>query len=351
MLFKGMVTGHFCLFQQQFTIKFFILLFFRTFSIFAFPSLPILVAMGSVPKANLNRKIVVSGSEISIVVINEEDYISLTDMIRSKEGEFFIIDWLRNRNTLEFLGIWESIHNPDFNYGEFATIKSMSGLNSFKVSVKEWAERTNAKGIYARAGRYGGTYAHKDIAFKFGAWISAEFEVYLIKDYQRLKAWEQSDGKKEWDFRRFLSKVNYRIQTDAIEECLIPISKLPKDKQGIEYALEADILNIALFGCTAKQWQEKNPAAALRGENIRDHANLIHLTVLANLEPINAVLIKGGLSKMERLEKLREYSQQQLQSLIKDRKLRALSEDERMQRGANYIVQHRSLQDRSEGTT
>jgi hypothetical protein len=301
--------------------------------------------MGRVQKGNMNGKIVVSGSEISIVVIHKEDYISLTDMIRSKEGEFFIIDWLRNRNTLEFLGIWEQIHNPDFNYGEFATIKSMSGLNSFKISVKEWAEKTNAKGIFARAGRYGGTYAHRDIAFKFGAWISAEFEVYLIKDYQRLKAWEQSDGKKEWDFRRFLSKVNYRIQTDAIEECLIPISTLPKDKHGIEYALEADILNIALFGCTAKQWQEQNPKLALRGENVRDNASLINLTVLANMETINALLIKGGFSKMDRLARLREYAQQQFQTLIKDSKLRALSDDERTQRGAAYLAQHRPVID------
>lgn len=284
--------------------------------------------MGSSSSNKKSRKLNVNGSEITIVETGTQDYICLTDMLRSKEGDFFIIDWLRNRNTLEFMGIWERVHNPDFNYGEFATIKSMAGLNNFKISVKEWAEKTNAIGIYARSGRYGGTYAHKDIAFKFAAWISPEFEVFLIKDYQRLKEWEQSEGKREWDFRRFLSKVNYRVQTDAIEEHLIPVSQLPKEKLGIEYAQEADILNLALFGLTAKQWQEQNPRLAAKGENIRDSATIIQLTVLANMETINALMIKGGFSKVDRFTKLKEYAQHQFQTLLKDHRLRKISDQQ-----------------------
>jgi hypothetical protein len=179
------------------------------------------------------------------------------DMLTAKDGDFFISDWLRKRNTVEFLGIWESVYNPDFNYGEFAIIKSQAGLNSYKISVKEWVEKTNAIGLQAKAGRYGGSYAHKDIAFEFGMWISAEFKIYLIKEFQRLTDDEASSKSLEWSFQCTLSKVNYKIHTDAIKERLIP-SRLTKVQTGIIYASEADLLNVALFGLTAAQWRQAN---------------------------------------------------------------------------------------------
>ncbi len=202
-------------------------------------------------------KMIVQGTEINIMTVNEEDFISLTDMLKAKDGDFFISDWLRNRNTVEFLGIWEKIHNPDFNYGEFAIIKSHAGLNSYKISVKEWVEKTRAVGLRAAAGRYGGTYAHKDIAFEFGMWISAEFKIYLIKEFQRLK--DEELRKFGWDIRRNLTKINYRIHTDAIKENLIP-AELSKAQVNLVYASEADLLNVALFGVTAQQWRTANPS-------------------------------------------------------------------------------------------
>jgi hypothetical protein len=201
-------------------------------------------------------KIKVKGTEIRVVTIQEDDYISLTDMLKAKDGDFFISDWLRNRNTVEYLGIWEKIHNPDFNYGEFAIIKSQAGLHSYKISVKEWVAKTNAIGLKAKAGRYGGTYAHKDIAFEFGMWISAEFKIYLIKEFQRLK--EQERKQLGWDIRRNLTKINYRIHTDAIKENLVP-PELDKSQINRIYATEADILNMALFGITAAMWRDANP--------------------------------------------------------------------------------------------
>ena len=205
---------------------------------------------------------------INYIKINEEDYISITDMLKSKDGNFFVTDWLRNRNTIEFLGIWEELHNPNFNYGEFAIIKSQAGLNSYKISVKEWVVKTNAIGITSKAGRYGGTYAHKDIAFEFGMWISPKFKLLLIKEFERLKKEEQKQL--EWSAKRELSKINYRIHTDAIKNRLIPI-KLTKDQINIIYAEEADVLNMALFGMTAKDWKNANPD--LKG-NLRDYASL-----------------------------------------------------------------------------
>ncbi|MBU2851244.1 KilA-N domain-containing protein, partial [Acidithiobacillus ferrivorans] len=181
------------------------------------------------------RIITVSGVEVAIASRHEQDYICLTDMLKAKDGNFFISDWLRNRNTVEFLGIWESIYNPDFNYGEFATIKSQAGLNSYKLSVKEWTEKTHAIGLYATTGRYGGTYAHKDIAFEFGMWISAEFKLYLIREFQRLKDEEARSTSLEWNFQRTLAKVNYKIHTDAIKEHLIP-PRLSKLQAGTVYA-------------------------------------------------------------------------------------------------------------------
>ena len=235
-----------------------------------------------------NKKIQVKGIEITIIQEDKEDFISLTDMLKAKDGDFFISDWLRNRNTVEFLGIWESVYNPSFNYGEFAIIKSQAGLNSYKISVKEWVEKTNAIGLKATAGRYGGTYAHTDIAFEFGMWISAEFKVYLIKEFKRLKADENDRFKLEWNLQRTLAKVNYHIHTDAIKENLIP-KELSKTQVSFVYANEADLLNVALFGMTAKQWREANPKTA---GNIRDEATLEQLVVLSNLESINSVLTK-----------------------------------------------------------
>src|SRR3989344_6481799 len=199
-----------------------------------------------------NKRLIVRGIEITLISEQNSDYISLTDMLKAKDGDFFISDWLRNRNTVEFLGIWESVHNPNFNYGEFAIIKSQTGLNSYKLSVKEWVEKTKAIGLKATAGRYGGTYAHKDIAFEFGMWISAEFKIYLIKEFQRLKTEEGQRKSLDWDIKRNLVKINYRIHTDAIKKYLIP-EKISRSEENLIYATEADILNLALFGLTARE--------------------------------------------------------------------------------------------------
>jgi hypothetical protein len=258
------------------------------------------------------RVINVQGADVAIVSREGQDYISLTDMLKAKDGDFFISDWLRNRNTVEFLGIWESVYNPVFNYGEFATIKSQAGLNSYKLSVKEWVEKTNAIGLRATAGRYGGTYAHKDLAFEFGMWISAEFKIYLIKEFQRLKDEESRSTALEWSFQRTLSKVNYKIHTDAIKEHLIP-PRLTAAQMGIIYASEADLLNVALFGITAAQWRQANPDQT---GNMRDAATLEQLVVLSNLESINAVLIHQGLAASERLAQLNAIAITQMRSLV-----------------------------------
>ena len=223
-------------------------------------------------------KITVQNTEITLVRINDEDYLCLTDMLKAKDGDFFITDWLRNRNTLEYIGIWEKVYNPNFNYGEFAIIKSQSGLNSFKISVKEFVAKTNAISLQAKAGRYGGTYAHKDIAFEFAMWISPEFKIYIVKEFQRLKEIEQA--KIGWSAKRELAKINYRIHTDAIAQNLIPPEISDKQKSFI-YADEADILNVAMFGLTAKEWRDANPN--LKG-NIRDYATINQLICLSNLE-------------------------------------------------------------------
>jgi len=259
-----------------------------------------------------NRIIHVKGAEVAIVSRQGQDYISLTDMLKAKDGDFFISDWLRNRNTVEFLGIWETVYNPAFNYGEFATIKSQAGLNSYKISVKEWVEKTQAIGLQATAGRYGGTYAHKDIAFEFGMWISAEFKIYLIKEFQRLKDEESRATSLEWNFQRTLSKVNYKIHTDAIKERLIP-PRITPAQTGIIYASEADLLNVALFGITAAQWRQANPAQI---GNMRDAATLEQLVVLSNLESINAVLIHQGLGATERVVQLNSIAITQMRSLV-----------------------------------
>ncbi len=254
-------------------------------------------------------KIIVKDTEINIIKVVEEDYLCLTDMIRAKDGDFFVTDWLRNRNTLEFIGIWEKVYNPIFNYGEFATIRNQAGLNSFKISVKEFVARTNAICLQAKAGRYGGTYAHKDIAFEFAMWISPEFKIYIVKEFQRLKADEQK--LLGWTAKRELSKINYRIHTDAIKSHLIP-EEVTKEQANIIYAEEADVLNVAMFGMTAKQWRDANPE--LKG-NIRDYATINELICLSNMENINAVLINDGIPQGERLVKLNQIAIQQMQVL------------------------------------
>jgi hypothetical protein len=268
-----------------------------------------------------NHKIIdVLGTGICIMSVNNEDYISLTDMLKAKDGDFFISDWLRNRNTVEFLGIWESVHNPVFNYGEFAIIKSQAGLNNYKISVKEWTEKTKAIGLKATAGRYGGTYAHVDIAFEFGMWISAEFKVYLIKEFKRLKSDENKRLKLEWNLQRTISKINYHIHTDAIKENLIP-PELSKNQTQIIYANEADILNMAMFGITAKEWRNKNPD---QDGNIRDGATLEQLVVMSNLESINSVLIHQSIAQDKRLIQLNKIAITQMKSLIANESFKKL---------------------------
>ncbi|PIU58028.1 MAG: DNA-binding protein [Deltaproteobacteria bacterium CG07_land_8_20_14_0_80_38_7] len=267
-----------------------------------------------------NKKIIVRGTEITVIKLMDNDYISLTDMLKAKDGDFFISDWLRNRNTVEFLGIWESVYNPNFNYGEFAIIKSHAGLNNYKISVKDWVEKTNATGLKATAGRYGGTYAHKDIAFEFGMWISAEFKIYLIKEFQRLKESENDRLKLEWNLQRTLSKINYQIHTDAIKEKIIP-PELTKQQIQMVYANEADRLNVALFGITAKQWRDAH--STLEG-NIRDYATIEQLVVLSNLESINSVLIHQGMDQSQRLQQLNKVAITQMKSLVGNQKLKQI---------------------------
>ena len=254
-------------------------------------------------------KIIVQDTEITVSNVNGEDYICITDMLKAKDGDFFVTDWLRNRNTLEYLGIWENLYNPNFNYGEFATIRNQAGLNSFKISVKEFVSRTNAICLEAKAGRYGGTYAHKDIAFEFAMWISPEFKIYIVKEFQRMKEDEQK--LLGWTAKRELSKINYRIHTDAIKHHLIPEEVTPA-QSSIIYAEEADVLNVAMFGMTAKQWREANPE--LKG-NIRDYATINELICLSNMENINAVLINDGMPQGERLIKLNQIAIHQMQVL------------------------------------
>ena len=256
-----------------------------------------------------NETINISGVEIRVTKFNDEDYICLTDMLKAKDGEFFITDWLRNRNTLEYIGIWEKVYNPDFNYGEFATIRNQAGLNSFKIGVQEFAERTNSICIKAKAGRYGGTYAHKDIAFEFAMWISAEFKIYIVKEFQRLKVEEQRQL--GWSAKRELAKINYRIHTDAIQNNLIPPA-VSRAQMNIIYANEADVLNVALFGKTHQQWQRENPT--LKG-NQRDYATINQLICISNMENINAVMINDGIPQPQRLKRLNDIAIHQMRVL------------------------------------
>jgi hypothetical protein len=254
-------------------------------------------------------KIVVQDTEITVIQVNSNDYICLTDMIKAKDGDFFVTDWLRNRNTLEYIGIWEKVYNPNFNYGEFAIIRNQAGLNSFKISVKDFVSRTNAVGLQAKAGRYGGTYAHKDIAFEFAMWISPAFKVYLVQDFQRLK--EEEQKQLGWSVKRELAKINYHIHTDAIKENLVP-EEIDRYHASLIYANEADVLNVALFGVTAKEWRDANPE--LKG-NIRDYANINQLICLSNMENLNAVFINKGMPQRERLIELNKIAIQQMKVL------------------------------------
>jgi hypothetical protein len=265
-----------------------------------------------------NKKIQVKGTDITVIVLNEIDYISLTDMTTGfNEGSGLIGKWMTNKNTLEYLGVWEKINNPDFNYPEFGVIEQEAGINRFIMSVGQWINRTLAMGMLVKAGRYGGTYAHKDIAFHFAMWLSPEFQIYLINEFQRLKASENDRLKLEWSFQRMLSKVNYHIHTDAIKEKLIP-SELTKQQISFVYADEADLLNMALFGKTAKQWRSENADAE---GNVRDSATIEQLVVLSNMESINAILIHQGLAQYERLVQLNQIAITQMKSLVANRQI------------------------------
>jgi len=251
----------------------------------------------------------IESNEISVLAQGNEDYISSTDMAHSQMQEHIIFRWMSLKGTIEYIGEWEALYNPNFNYTEFGTIKNMAGSNSFVLSVKTWIEKTNAIGIVAKAGRYGGTYAHKDIAYHFGMWISPRFQLLLVKEYQRLQ--EEKQKLLGWTAKRELSKINYHIHTDAIKKNLIP-QELTQLQISYVYANEADVLNVALFGMTAKQWRESNPD--LNG-NIRDYATINELICLSNMENLNAVFIDEGMPQPERLVKLNKIAIQQMQVL------------------------------------
>lgn len=277
----------------------------------------------------------VQGIEVRILEKNKVDYISLTDIAKnaSERTDIIISNWFRNRNTIEFLGLWEQMHNPNFNPIEFDGIRNKTGLNNFIITTNEWVNKVNAIGIEARAGRYGGTYAHTDIAFEFCSWMSPVFKLYLIKEFQRIKAFEAEQKKEslDWNLKRTLAKVNYRVHTDAVKTYLIP-PRLDKTKQeGIVYASEADLLNVALFGLTAKQWKEINPTLK---SNIRDYATAEQLLVLVNLENLNAHFIKEGANQKDRLRKLNEVAIYQMELFADTSTLKLLKNTE----GGNDLV-------------
>ena len=262
-----------------------------------------------------NKKIEVKGVNVTFIKTQQEDFISITDIAKYKNPEVpadIIKNWLRSKNTIELLGLWEKLHNPDFKLVEFDQFKNEAGYNHFVLSPKKWIETTNAIGLQSKSGRYGGTYAHIDIALEFASWISVEFKFYLIKEFQRLK--EQEQGQLEWNVKRQLTKINYRIHTDAIKQNLIP-ANLTKKQINFVYANEADVLNMALFGKTAKQWRDENPD---KKGNIRDYANVSQLVCLANLENLNSVFINEGMPQAERLLKLNQIAISQMKILVAD---------------------------------
>ena len=269
-------------------------------------------------------KLIVRGTEVSIQWnMERDDYISLTDIAKVKDSDnprYIIQNWMRNRNTIEFLGVWESLYNPNFNRVEFDAFRSQAGLNSFVMTPQKWIDATAAIGIVSKAGRYGGTYAHKEIAFEFASWISVEFKLYLVKEFERLKAEEMR--RFGWDIKRNLAKINYRVHTDAIKENLIP-PELSAKHISLVYASEADVLNMALFGMTAKEWRDSHPE--LKG-NIRDYANVSQLVCLANLENLNAVFISEGMPQTERLARLNAIAISQMQVLTQDHRIEMLKD-------------------------
>jgi KilA-N domain. len=273
---------------------------------------------------------VISVQNISVTIasFDVDDYICITDMAKAKGGDAraadIIKNWIRNRSTLEFLGTWEKMYNPSFKVVEFDHFKMQAGLPTFVLSAKQWIEKTNAIGLYVQAGRYGGTYAHKDIAFEFGSAISPVFKLYLLKEYQRLKDLEHNQQKLEWDAKRFLSKTNYLIHTDAVKKYILPQSDYTKQTEWLAYADQADLLNVALFGCTAKQWRQANEELAKKN-NIRDFASINELTVLSNLETHNAELIKEGKSKEERFRILLEIARYQISILDEADKMKLIN--------------------------
>lgn len=270
-----------------------------------------------------NNKIEVQGISVSVTRLDMDDYISLTDLARHRDAErsdYILQNWMRNRSTIEFLGLWEQLNNPNFNSIEFDGFKNLAGSNSFSMTPKRWTETTNAIGIVSKAGRYGGTYAHRDIAFEFAAWLSAEFKLYLVIEFQRLKKQENDSAKIEWSFQRTLAKVNYQIHTDAVKEKLIP-ETLGRDQIAMVYASEADLLNVALFGKTAKQWRDANPD---KDGNVRDHATIEQLVVLSNLESINAMLIHQGMEQPARLAQLNAMAIIQMTSLVNSKSIQKL---------------------------
>ena len=276
---------------------------------------------------NKIKKLEIENAIISITKVNKDDFICLTDMAKFRDSErtnYIIQNWMRTRNTIDFLGLWEQLRNPNFKSIEFDAFKNEAGANSFTLTPKKWIETTNAIGIISKAGRYGGTYAHKDIAFEFASWISPTFKLFLITEYQRLKEIESNQYNLEWNVKRILSKANYHLHTDAIKNYILPEKNYTKDTEWLNYAEEADLLNVALFKCTAKDWREANPELAKKGMNIRDIASINELAILSNIESMNAEMIRKGIPKNERFKQLNEIAEYQLNVLNKKDSLKAL---------------------------
>ncbi len=273
------------------------------------------------------KKLQIENAIVSITKINEDDFICLTDMAKfrdAKRTNYIIQNWMRTQNTIEFLGLWEQLKNPNFKSIEFDAFKNEAGSNSFTLTPKKWIETTGAIGIISKAGRYGGTYAHKDIAFEFASWISPTFKLFLITEYQRLKEIENNKYNLEWNVKRILSKTNYHLHTDAIKNYILPKKNYTKNTEWLSYAEEADLLNVALFNCTAKDWRETNPNLVKKGMNIRDIASINELAILSNIESMNAEMIRKGIPKNERFTQLNEIAEYQLNVLNKKSNLKAL---------------------------
>jgi len=260
------------------------------------------------------KQFTIQNATINVATVEGEDYICLTDMVRNIGGSAVIEKWFRNKNTLEFLGVWEALHNPNFKTPEFEGFRNQAGTNRFVLSAKQWIDATGAIGVRARSGRYGGTYAHRDIAFEFGSWVSPEFKLMLIKEFQRLKSRELQ--LEQWDYRRFLTKVNYRLQTNAIQQSLLSDASLSKLQKSFVYAEEADVVNMALFGKTAKEWRDQNGRKSKSGTNLRDEATVEQLTVLSNLESMNSMFIAQRIPQPQRLMLLRNEATRQLRALF-----------------------------------